>query len=256
MLPHPYRIPALVTAVAALLAAGTAALGGDTMSRQCAAVAFLGAAVCAAIGPRSALRWSVAAALLLLSAGQLLSIRGYAPPADDRGAWLGSYDTDALLLIPALLAFAVGLIFLPRAGSRRAAPAAIVAAVPVVLALTDVLTDLDELAWTGPLLIGTWPALTAMLLTAVILFLTVERAAASLWPAAGALILTVLTAWTYSNAADIWSFLWRREHSSAFLQLGAVISYSPSVSGLAAVLVILTLGAPVLLAWGLLRRPA
>jgi len=253
MFPHPYRIPLVVTALAAALAIGAAAVNGDTLARQSAAAAYLAAAVCAALGPRTALRWSLTAALALFAVGQLLTIRGYAVPADPWQHSLTLYRNDALALAPALAALIVALFFIPRPRDRTV-PAAIVAAVPVTLALTDVVTDLDRLSWTGSLLIGIWPVLAMMLAATAVLFLTIQRASSSLWPAAGAVTLTVLTALAFTNAADIWSVTWRRDHSSSFLQLGAVIQTSgPEVSILSGVLVAITLAAPILLAWGLLR---
>ncbi|GLY99079.1 hypothetical protein [Actinoplanes sp. NBRC 103695] len=253
MFPHPYRIPALAAALAAALAIGAAAFDGDTLSRQCAAVAYVSAAVCVALGPRTALRWSLSAALALFAVGQLLTIRGYADQADPWQQSLSLYRNDALALAPAVAALIVALFFIPRPRDRTV-PAAIVAAVPVTLALTDVITDLDRISWTGPLLIGIWPVLALMLAATAVLFLTIQRAPSSLWPAAGAVTLTVLTALAFTNAADIWSVIWRRDHTSSFLQLGAVIQTSGAqVSVLAAVLVAITLAAPILLAWGLLR---
>lgn len=264
MFPHPYRIPAVVTALAAALAIAAAAFHGDTLALQCTAVAFAAAAVCVALGPRTALRWSLTAALALFAVAQLLTIRGYADPAVPTAStnpaepWQQSLTlcrNDALALMPALAALIVALFLVPRPRDRTV-PAAIVAAVPVLLALTDVVTDLDRLSWTAPMLIGTWAVLVALLAAAAVLFLTIQRASSSLWPAAGAVTLTVLGAHAFTNAADIWSMARRLDDPSAFVELGVAYQTSgPEVSVLSAVLIAVTLAAPILLAWSLLRLP-
>lgn len=231
------RPAAWLTVAAAAVSVVAAVAVADTAARLSAAAACLGLAACVAALSRGFLRWSLTAAMVLLSAGYAL------PPTSTSGA---------AGLTPALLAFAVALLSLPRR-PERARPAAIATAIALLPAVLSVSGDLSL---TGHLLAATWPAMTAALAGALVFFLAVSRAGGSPAAAGGALLLYAGAAVAWSSAANWWHVLWRRDHPDGdVIAMVAVTSTTPGSgwSLVGALVTLAGLAAAALIAHGTLR---